>query len=227
MKIQTTVGIIACFLTFIALYMVFCYAEIQQTMLEVQKIFYFHVSAAATAYLAFFVTFVCSIGYLIKRSVRFDTLAVSSAEIGVLLCSIALFSGPIWARYAWNTWWTWEARLTTTLLLWLMYVAYLILRFALTGEQKNIFSAVFGVIAFVNVPLVYFSVRFWKGGQHPPGSISLEHTMFWTFLISLLAFIATYVYLLLVRSNIESMTNELEELRIEIREAQIDTGERL
>lgn len=224
---QIAVGIIAALLTFIALYMVFCYAAIQQTMLEVQKIFYFHVSAAATAYLAFFVTFVCSIVYLIKRSLRCDTLAVSSAEIGVVLCSVALLSGPIWARYAWNTWWTWEARLTTTLLLWLMYVAYLILRFTLTGEQKNIFSAVLGIIAFVNVPLVYFSVRFWRGGQHPPGNIALEPTMLWTFLISLLAFIATYIYLLLVRSSIESMTNELEELRIEIREAQIDAGEKL
>lgn len=225
MKKQITIGIIASLLIFTALYMVFCYALIQKTMLEVQKIFYFHVSAAATAYLAFFVTFVCSIGYLIKRSLRFDTLAVSSAEIGVILCSIALLSGPIWARYAWNTWWTWEARLTTTLLLWLMYVAYLILRFALTGEQKNVFSAVFGVIAFVNVPIVIFSVRLWKEGQqHPRGTIDMEPTMFWTFLISLLAFIATYVCLLLVRNSIENMTNELEELRIEIREEQIDNG---
>jgi len=221
MKMQITIGITASLLTFIALYMVFCYVAIEETMLEVQKIFYFHVSAAVAAYLAFFVTFICSIGYVIKRSRRFDTLAVSSAEIGVILCSIALLSGPVWARYAWNTWWTWEARLTTTLLLWLMYVAYLILRFALTGEQKNIFSAVFGVIAFINVPIVYFSVRLWRGGQHPAGAIALESTMLWTFLISLLAFIATYVYLLLVRNSVESMTNELEELRIEIRELQI------
>jgi len=223
---QITIGIIASLLTFIALYMVFCYVAIEETMLEVQKIFYFHVAAAVTAYLAFFVTFVCNIGYLIKRSRRYDTLAFSSAEIGVILCGVALLSGPVWARYAWNTWWAWEARLTTTLLLWLMYVAYLILRFALTGEQKNIFSAVFGVIAFVNVPIVYFSVRLWKGGQHPSGTIALESAMLWAFLISLFAFIATYVYLLLVRNSIESMTNELEELRIEIRETQIDAGER-
>jgi len=113
---------------FVSLYFVFGNAEIEQTMLEVQKIFYYHVSVALTVFVAFGVTCLFSILYLIRRNEKHDMIAVSSAEIGVVLCTIVLTTGPIWARYAWNTWWNWEARLTSTLIMWLMYVGYFILR---------------------------------------------------------------------------------------------------
>ena len=135
-------------LFFTSLLLIFGYAAVEKSMLEVQKIFYLHVSAAMTVYLAFGVNFIFSIKYLIKRKSNDDLLAVSAAEIGLVFCTIVLLSGPIWAKYAWNTWWNWEARLTSTLVLWLMYVGYFILRSALAEDKRKLYSAVLGLYRF-------------------------------------------------------------------------------
>ena len=196
-----TLTVFTAILLFISLYLVFGYAPIESTMLEVQKIFYFHVSAALTVFVAFGVNFVLSIKYLIKRKPTDDLLAVAAAELGLVFCTIALLSGPIWARYAWNTWWNWEPRLTSTLILWLMYVGYFILRSALEEDKRRIYSAVLGIIAYLDVPIVYYAVDIWQGGLHPDRGTkwNLATPMQWTWMVSLAAFILLFVLLMALR----------------------------
>src|SRR5512135_1348040 len=112
----------------VALYMALFYAPREATMGDVQRIFYFHVPSAWIGFLAFGVVFVCSIMYLIKGEAKWDAVALSSAEMGVVFTTLVLLTGPLWAKVAWGTYWTWDARLTTTLILWMIYVGYLRLR---------------------------------------------------------------------------------------------------
>lgn len=209
------VGIITAILIFVSLYLIFGYARIEGTMLEVQKIFYYHVSAALTVFVAFGVNCVFSIKYLIQRKSNDDLLAVAAAELGLIFCTIALLSGPIWARYAWNTWWNWEPRLTSTLILWLMYVGYFILRSALEEDKRGIYSAVLGIIAYLDVPIVYYAVDIWQGGLHPDRGTkwNLEATMRHTWMVALLAFIMLFILLLIVRYHIKKTEARYEILR--------------
>ena len=202
-------------LLFVSLYLVFGYAPIESTMLEVQKIFYFHVSAALTVFVAFGVNFVLSIKYLIKRKPTDDLLAVAAAELGLVFCTIALLSGPIWARYAWNTWWNWEPRLTSTLILWLMYVGYFILRSALEEDKRRIYSAVLGIIAYLDVPIVYYAVDIWQGGLHPDRGTkwNLATPMQWTWMVSLAAFLLLFVLLMVLRYQQKKTEQDFRDLR--------------
>ena len=199
------IAIITAILIFISLYLVFGYAQIESTMLEVQKIFYYHVSAALTLYLAFGVNCLFSIKYLIQRKSYDDLLAAAAAEIGLVFCTIVLLSGPIWARYAWNTWWNWEPRLTSTLVLWLMYIGYFILRSALEADKRKLYSAVLGVIAFVDVPIVHFATKFWKSEAHPErgAKFDIAPSMLYTFLVVLVACILLFTLLLITRYRIK------------------------
>ena len=209
------IGILTAVCLFIALYFVFSYAEIEKTMLEVQKIFYFHVSSAFTVFVAFGVTCLFSIFYLIKRKDKYDMIAVASAELGVVFCIIVLTTGPIWARYAWNTWWNWEPRLTSTLILWLMYVGYFILRSALAEDKKRVYSAVLGIIAYLDVPIIYFSVEIWKGNLHPDTGtkMNLHPTMVKTWLITWLTLSVLYVFLLVLRYQVEQIKSQVEAIQ--------------
>ena len=209
------VGMLAAILLFTAIYFVFSFAEIEMTMLEVQKIFYFHISSAFTLFLAFAVTFISSILYLIKRRDKYDTIALVSTEIGIVFGVVVFTTGPIWARYAWNTWWNWEPRLTSALIMWLIYIGYLILRSALAEEKKRVYSAVLGIIGFLNVPIVYFSVELWQGGLHPDTStkMNLPPTMQTAWLISWLALTLLYLFLLMFRYRVEQMKLELDTIQ--------------
>ena len=209
------VGMLSAIFLFIAIYFVFSFAEIEMSMLEVQKIFYFHISSAFTLFLAFGVTFICSILYLIKRRDKYDTIALVSTEIGIVLGIVVFTTGPIWARFAWNTWWNWEPRLTSALILWLIYIGYLILRSALAEEKKRVYSAVLGIIGFLNVPIVYFSVELWQGGLHPDTStkMNLPPTMQTAWLISWVALTLLYLFLLMFRYRVEQMKLELETIQ--------------
>ena len=202
-------------LIFISIYLIFSYADVEKTMLETQKIFYLHVSAAMTLYLAFGVNFIFSIKYLIKRKSDDDLLAASAAEIGLVFCTIVLLSGPIWARYAWDTWWTWEARLTSTLVLWLMYVGYFILRNALIEDKKEIYSAVLGIIAFIDVPIVHFATKFWETKMHPERGAKLDvlPTMRNTWMIVLLTFIIIFTILLVLQYQTKKTESRYEAIR--------------
>ena len=209
------IGLLAAIFLFVAIYFVFSFAEIETTMLEVQKIFYFHISSALTLFLAFGVTFISSILYLIKRVDKYDTIALVSTEIGIVFGVVVFTTGPIWARFAWNTWWNWEPRLTSALILWLTYIGYLILRSALAEEKKRVYSAVLGIIGFLNVPIVYFSVELWQGGLHPDTTtkMNLPPTMQIAWLISWFALILLYLFLLMFRYRAEQMKLELDTIQ--------------
>ncbi len=199
------IAVITALLIFISLYLVFGYAQTESTMFEVQKIFYYHVSAALTVYLAFGINCLFSIKYLIQRKSNDDLLAAAAAEIGLIFCTIVLLSGPIWARYAWNTWWNWEPRLTSTLVLWLMYIGYFILRSALEADKRKLYAAVLGVIAFVNVPIVHFATEFWKSESHPErgAKFDIADSMLYTFLVVWITCIILFTLLLIVRYRLK------------------------
>lgn len=202
-------------LLFISLYLIFGYAAVEKSMLEVQKIFYLHVSAAMTVYLAFGVNFLFSIKYLIKRKPDDDLLAVSAAEIGLIFCTIVLLSGPIWAKYAWNTWWNWEARLTSTLVLWLIYIGYFILRSALAEDKRKLYSAVLGIIAFFDVPIVHFATKLWEERAHPKRGAKLEvvPSILHTWIAVLIAFIILFTLLLILQYQIKKTESRYEVIR--------------
>jgi len=177
--ITTVLGLFTMLLLFIALLLVFGYAPIEKSMGMAQKIFYFHVPSAFMAFSAFAIVFVASILYLKSRDDKYDRAASSAAEVGVIFSILMLLTGPIWARSAWGVWWTWEPRLTTTLILFLIFVGYLMLRnYGSSGEQMKRYSAVLGIIGFLDVPLVYWSVQWWapEVTNHPQG-LELEPQM--------------------------------------------------
>jgi len=138
----------------------------EATMGDVQRIFYCHVPAAATGFTLFFVNFIASLIYLWKRSAKADALALATAEVGVVFCTVVLVTGPIWARYAWGTWWNWDMRLTTTLVLWLLYVSYLVLRRSSEAGSTAVLAAALAIFSFIDVPIVYMANR-WFRTNHP------------------------------------------------------------
>lgn len=151
----------------INLYLIFFFAPVERTMGPIQKIFYFHVPSAWVAFFAFFVVFVASIAYLASRKESWDRVAESSAVVGVLFCTLVLLTGPIWAKPVWGIWWTWDARLTSTLVLWFLYVGYMLLRsYVPDASRKATMSAILGIVGFLDVPIVFMSIRWWRN-QHP------------------------------------------------------------
>ncbi len=224
----TGLGVLALVLVMAALVAAFIIAPTEVEMGDVQRIFYFHVASAWTAFLAFFVVLVGSVAYLRTKSASWDTVAASAAEIGIVFTSVTLISGSIWARSAWGTWWTWEPRLTTTLMLWLIYVSYLVLR-AMVEEpdRRAAFSAVFGIIGFVDVPIVFMSIRWWRT-MHPQvvssGGFDMESTMLFAMFLSMIAFTIVFVHVLLLRTGLERSQQEMVELRRRVRRIQEGGG---
>jgi len=166
-------------------------APTEQTMGPVQRIFYYHVPSAWTAFCLFGVNLIASIWYLVRRNLKADALALASAEVGVVFCTVVLVTGPIWARPVWGIWWTWDLRLTLTLVLWLIYVSYLVLRRFSSGGQTPLLAAVLAIFGALDVPLVYFSIWFFRT-QHPQpvigGGGSIDPRMLHAFFINLIAF---------------------------------------
>ena len=202
-----------------ALYLVFLYAPTDRNLGISQRIFYFHVSMAWVGFLAFFWVLVGSVGYLWKRSQKMDRLAYSSAEIGVVFTTLMLITGVLWAKPAWGVWWTWDPKLTTSLILWLLYVAYLMLRaYSPRGDQGARFAAVLGIIGFVDVPIIYLSVVWWRT-VHPPvvlGPVaegSLEPSMRMVLMACTVAFTLLFAYLLMDRQALRRSEEEFEAVR--------------
>ncbi len=190
---------------------------------QVQRIFYPHVATAWNAYLAFTVVLVGSIAYLRTRNEAWDRLAASSAEIGVVFTTLVLLTGPIWARAVWGVWWTWDPRLTTTLILWFIYVGYLVLRAAIDQPDRRArIAAVFGIIGFIDVPIVHFSVTWWRT-IHPsvirPGKLDLEPAMLVALLVNVAAFTLLYAVLVACRTRLERVSAAVAALRERLRSA--------
>ncbi len=194
------------------LYLVFLYVPTEATMGIVQRIFYFHVPVAWVAFLAFFIVFIASIMYLSKRDERWDRLAGASAEIGVVFTSLVLITGSIWARPMWGAWWVWEPRLTTALVLWFIYVAYLLVRSYAPEESRGArFAAVIGIVGFIDVPIVALAIALWRT-QHPGPVIfegGLAPSMLLTLLVCLAAFTTLYAVLLRMRLSISRAERDI------------------
>jgi len=202
-------------------YLAFHYAPIEKTMGVIQKIFYLHIACAFSAFVAFGICFYANLRYVFTRQPKADWLGVSAAEVGLAFISVVLVSGPIWAKPVWGTWWVWDARLTLTFVLGLLYVSYLLLRSMIEEPDKRaLFSALFGIFAFLDVPLVYFSIRWWRT-QHPqpvilggPGS-GLDPRMRVSYLLMWGALTGLLILLLTARYRLEAMRASVEELRRE------------
>jgi heme exporter protein C len=212
----------ATILMIVNLFNIFIFVPNEASMGIIQRIFYFHVPSAFVAFLAFGVTFVYSILFLTKRKMWYDRVAYCSAEIGIIFTTAVLTTGPLWARPVWNTWWTWDARLTSTLVLWYIYIGYMMLR-SYTGEEQRgaRFAAVFAIIGFIDVPIVYMANRLWRTLHPQPvifgGSASgLNPTMRYVLIFSMVTFLGLYLFLLFYRLRVERVRLELNEMKREM-----------
>ncbi|MHA2067308.1 MAG: cytochrome c biogenesis protein [Candidatus Thorarchaeota archaeon] len=205
------------FILFIgALYLVFIYVPTEQTMGIVQRIFYFHVPVAWVAFLAFFIVFLGSILYLWKRESKWDVIASSSAEVGIVFTTLVLITGSIWAKPIWGLWWTWSPRLTAALVLWLIYIAYLLVRSYANDEQRGArFAAIVGIVGFIDVPIVALAITLWQT-QHPGPIVfqgGLAPSMLLVLIVCVVAFTALYFILLILQVSTKNDEIEIRKLR--------------
>src|SRR5512136_1554610 len=198
-----------------ALYMAFIQAPRERTMGDLQRIFYFHVPSGMMGLAAFAVNFFASLMYLVRKDRKWDSLALSATEIGVVFFTIVLVTGPIWAKPVWFVWWTWSPRLTSSLVLWMLYVAYLLVRnYVPDPDRRAAMSAVFGIVAFVDAPIVWFSIRWWRDIHPSPmletGGLSPSmRPALWT---CVAAFLVLFIYLIRRRFYLESARDDVESL---------------
>lgn len=201
----------------LALALVFLNAPEEKIMGAVQKIFYFHVPIAAMTFLAVFVLLAGSVGYLWTRRAVWDHLSVAATEVGLLFCTLVLITGPIWAKPAWGVWWTWEAKLTTTLILWLLLAGSLLAReYATAPDQAARIGSILGVVAALDVPVVYKAVDWWRG-QHPivfgAGKTNpLAPGMGRALMVCMLTFLLLFTLLVAARARLAALADRLAAL---------------
>lgn len=183
---------------------------------DAQRIMYVHVPSAWLAYLAFFVTLVAGLLYLRRADLRYDRVAVASAEIGLVLTGLTIVTGAIWGKATWGKWWDWDPRLTTTAILFVIYAGYLLLRQAMVDRRRRArVAAVFGTVAFLNVPIVHFSVLLWRGLHQPPtvirpGDPTIDHLLLAELLASVVSFTLVFLWLLRRRVDLETARDAAE-----------------
>ena len=183
---------------------------------DVQRIMYIHVPSAWLAYLAFFVTLVAGLLYLRKDDLRYDRVAAASAEIGLLLTGLTIATGAIWGKATWGRWWDWDPRLTTTAILFVVYAGYLLLRQSLVDRRRRArLAAIFGIVGFLNVPVVHFSVLWWRGLHQPPtvirpGDPTIDHLLLAELLASVVSFTLVYLWILRGRVDLEAARDAAE-----------------
>lgn len=200
----------------LALWAVFLYAPEERVMGAAQKIFYFHVPAAMITYSSVAVLLAGSLGYLWTRNRKWDDLSIAATEVGLLFCTLVLITGPIWARPAWGAWWTWEARLTTTLLLWLLLLACLMVRdYADNRDLGARLASIVGIVAALDVPIIHKAVVWWRG-QHPvvfaPNqSDGLAPAMRTSFVICIVAMFGLFALLIVLRYRLATLEGRLHE----------------
>ncbi len=203
----------------VALYLIFLYAPVEANQGEVYRIIFIHVPCGLTAFLAYFLVFLGSVGYLWKRRQAADEFAHAAGEVGFVFCTSNLASGMIWAKPIWGIWWTWDARLTLTFVLWLLFVSYLMLRGYVSSPARGpLLAAVVGIIGFVDVPIDYMAIRWWRT-QHPQPVLmggegsGMDPHMKLTFFVSWGAFLCLFSYLLRQRLWLAEAHRELRTLR--------------
>ena len=212
----STLAVVAA-LTLVAAHLaIWLHAPVEATMGLVQKIFYLHLPLAWWALLSFFLVFVGSLGVLVRKTEIWDALAGSAAELGVLFSGLALITGSLWARPAWNVWWTWDPRLTTALIMWFVYMGYLVLRTSpIPRAKRRTLCAVLGIVAFVDIPLVFFSTRLWRS-IHPSVMSSsgggMEPEMWQAMGASLAAVGALWLVLMILRTRQTMAQDRLDSL---------------
>jgi heme exporter protein C len=208
-----------------SLWLIFFVAPTEATLGVAQRIFYFHVPSAWDAYLGFFLVAGASAVYLWKGSARADRLAVAGAEVGVLFCSLALVTGSIWARSAWGRWWSWDPRLTMTVILWVIYASYVMLR-AFGGEEEAVkrYAAVLGIVGVLDIPVIMVSVRLMRG-MHPAvivrkegGTGLADPAMQATLITSAVAFMLLAWWLVALRARQARLADEVAALRRDVLE---------
>ncbi len=196
-------------------------APTEATMGNVQRIFYYHFPSAMTAFLMFFINLIASIWYLARRKSpggarAADAVAVTAAEVGVVFCSVVLVTGPLWAKIAWGIWWTWDARLTLTLVLWLIYLSYLLLRRYSSGDQTAVMAATLAIFAFLDVPINYMAIRWWRT-QHPAPVFAggqgsgIDPAMWKAVWVNWLAFTCFAFLVCWIRYKLERMRQNIDE----------------
>jgi heme exporter protein C len=214
-------GAIAVTLVALGAYCAFYVAPEERTMGLIQRIFYFHASTAWAGETTFFVCFVANLLYVWRRDPRYDWLGVTCAEVGVACITVVLITGPIWAHPVWGIWWTWDARLTSTFVLWILYICYLLLRTLVDEpDRRALLSALYGIFAFIDVPIVFGAIRWWRG-QHPAPVImggpnsGLEPTMRKVFFFNVLAMHGLAAFLIVERYLLERNKHDVESLQRE------------
>jgi len=208
--------------------MVFFYAPIEKVMGAVQKVFYFHVAAGWVGMLSFLFAAIAGILYLVKKTKIWDLVGVAAVEIGIVFIFINIVTGSIWARPIWNTWWTWDPRLTTATIMELVYIAYLMLRQGIDDpERRARFGAVYAIIGFLSVPLTFFSIRIFRtihpvviAGSDPSavGTFDMTPTMFQTMMVSIVVFSILFIDLVWHRIRLGKLANQVDELKFNIQD---------
>lgn len=228
-RFLTVLDIVTIILFVLAVLMVFFYAPLERVMGWVQKVFYFHVASAWVGMFSFAVAAVAGVVYLIKKSVKWDLIGLSAIEIGIAFSLITLISGMIWARPIWNSWWTWDPRLTTFTIMELIYFAYLMLRQGIEDpNRKYRFGAVYAIIGFISVPLTFFSIRIFERTIHPAvigasdanaiGGFDMTPLMVQTLLFSILVFTVMFFDLIWHRIRLGQFAEQVNELKLRIQE---------
>lgn len=207
-----------------AIGLMFFHAPVDRSMGIVQKIFFSHVPAAMVAYAGFTVASVASLLYLLRPHRDWDVAAVSGAHIGMIFCVYVLISGPLWAYKAWGKAWVWEPQLTATFVLFLLYGAYVLLRaFSGNSERMRKISAVLAVIAFVDIPIIHYAVRMWRG-NHPAiereGGDGLAPAIKTAFSTSMFAFLLVFVVLLWMAIRVRRLQYQVDELHVDLEDAE-------
>ncbi len=207
-----------------ALYLTFIYAPTEAQMGSIQRIFYLHMGADVVGLGAIIVAAVAGILYLRRGAAKYDRVALSSMELGFVFGAIALATGMIWARPVWGTWWTWDPRLTTFLILWLIYIAYLMLRATARDDPRMArLAAVFSIVGVADVPFVIIAPRIWRGispvlfgvNDVQQFSFNMEPQMVVALVVSIIGMLMLYVYLLAQRARLEELRQEVDALHIE------------
>ena len=198
----------------LTLYMVYMWVPTEQNLGVSQRIFYFHVPLGWIGMVSIMVVAVASILHLFTGKQRWDDLAYTTAEIGIIFASLILVTGAIWGKPVWGVWWTWDAKLTTTLVLWFIYVGYLMVRaYGPAGTQGKRFASVIALIGAIDAPIIYKATDWWRSA-HPERNVpsDLDEQMLLTLLVSVLAFTVLYVYLLMERYSLRRSESDLDEL---------------